>query len=136
MNRQWRSKICFKKMKQSSKLISTSALDLVIETNWCHRRNRTSPESEPKLDLFFCLHENRKNRIVRYRTSVHTRTERYNIVSFHFLVHVSVPPNFWTCFGTDRLISFRTRVNATPLCRRLYHFLEQNEIEQYDTTPV
>ena len=53
---------------------------------------------------------------VRYRiASVHTRTERYDIVSFQFLVHFSVPPNFWTCFGTDRLIFFRTRLNATPL---------------------
>ena len=51
---------------------------------------------------------------ISYR-SVHTRTERYDIVSFQFLVHFSVPPNFWTCFGTDRLIFFRTRVNATHL---------------------
>ena len=53
---------------------------------------------------------------VRYRTaSVHTRMERYDIASFQFLVHFSVPPNFWTCFGTGRLIFFRTRVNATSL---------------------
>ena len=44
--------------------------------------------------------------------SVHTRTERYDIISFQFLVHFS---NYWTCFGTDRLIFFHTLVNATPL---------------------
>ena len=75
------------------------------------RRNETGRESGPKPDLFFCSHE---NRTVRYRTaSVHTRKERYDIVPFEFLVHFSVPPNFRTCFGTDRLIFFRTRVNAT-----------------------
>ena len=61
--------------------------------------------------------------------SVHTRTERYDIVLFQFLVHFSVPSNFWTCFGTLRLIFFHTRVNATPL--RTTFWPERN-----DTVPV
>ena len=53
---------------------------------------------------------------VRYRTtSVRTRTEWYDIISFRFLGHFSVLPSFWTCFGMDRLIFFHTHVNATPL---------------------
>ena len=39
-------------------------------------------------------------------TSVHTKMEWYDIVSFQFLGHFSVPPNFWTCFGMDCLIFF------------------------------
>ena len=66
------------------------------------RRYQTGPESGT-ISYRFCSHENENG------------TVRYDIVSFQFLVHFSVPPNFWTCFGTDRLIFFRTRVNATPL---------------------
>ena len=57
---------------------------------WCHRQKQTGPEVDLNWACF----------------SVHTRTERYDIVSFQFLVHFSVPPNFWTCFGTYRLIFF------------------------------
>ena len=79
-------------------LITTSTTDVVIETNL------VSPEDTKEV-----------RKAVRCRTaSVHMRTERYDIVSFQFLVHFSVSPNFWTCFGTDRLIFFRTRVNASP----------------------
>ena len=41
-------------------------------------------------------------------TSVHTKMEWYDIVSFQFLGHFSVPPIFWSCFGMDRLIFSRT----------------------------
>ena len=70
--------------------------------------------------------------------SVHMRTERYDIVPFQydivpfqFLVHFSVPPNFWTCFGTVILIFFRTRVNATPLRTTFWA-----GTERYDIVPV
>ena len=75
-----------------------------------------------KVDLFF----------------VHIRTERYDIVpllltrnrtvryiTFQFLLHFSVQPNFWTCGGTVRLIFFRTLVIGT---RSPYHFLERNSM--------
>ena len=99
--------------------ISTSALDVVIVTSLV---SPVETRQVRKVDLnwtyFFCSHE---NRTVRYRTaSFHTRTERYDIVSFQFLIHFPVSPNFWTCFGADRL-SFRTRVNATPLCTTFWN---------------
>ena len=103
MNRPWRYKVCFEETKQhkinemQSGLISTSTSDVVIETSL------VSPVDTKQVwkAVGYCT------------TSVHTRTERYDIVSFQFLVHFSVPPNFWACFGTDRLIFFRTRVHAT-----------------------
>ena len=80
----------------------------------------TEVKQVKKVDLFF----------------VHIRTERYDTVpllltrnrtvryiTFHFLLHSSVPPNFWTCGGTVRLIFFRTLVKGT---RSPYHFLERN----------
>ena len=86
--------------------ISTSTLDVVIETSLV---SPVETKQVRKVDLnWTCF-------------SVHTRTERYDIVSFQFLVHFSVPPNFWTCFGTDCLIFFRTRVNAAPLCTTFWN---------------
>ena len=80
-------------------LISTSTSDVVIETGL------VSPVDTKQV-----------RKVVQYCTaSVHTRTERNDIISFQFLVHFSVSPNFWTCFGMDCLIFFCTRVNATPL---------------------
>ena len=84
-------------------LISTSTSDVVIETSL------VSPVDTKQVQ-----------KAVRYCTaSVHTRTERYDIVSFRFLVHFSVPPNFWTCFGTDRLI-FSVPVWTQPLSVPLF----------------
>ena len=37
---------------------------------------------------------------------IQMKMEQYDIVSFQFLVHISVPPNFWTCSGMDRSIFF------------------------------
>ena len=79
-------------------LIKASTSDVIIETS-----------------LVSPVDTKQARKAVRYRTaSVHTRTEWYDIVSFQFLAHFSVPPNFWTCFGTDCLIFFHTHVNATP----------------------
>ena len=87
--------------RRNNRQINEVQLGLISTSTFvcCHRnqlgvtrRNQTGPETGPKLDLFFFSHE---NRTVRYRTaSVHTRTERYDIESFQFLVHFSVPPNF------------------------------------------
>ena len=52
--------------------------------------------------------------------SVHTRTERYDIVSFQFLVHFSVLPNFWTCFRTDCLIFFPYPCERNPFSVQLF----------------
>ena len=111
--------------------ISTSALDVVIVTSLV---SPVETRQVRKVDLnwtyFFCSHE---NRTVRYRTaSFHTRTERYDIVSFQFLIHFPVPPNFWTCFGTDRL-SFPYPRECNP---SMHHFLEWTGVERYDILPV
>ena len=76
-----------------------------------------------KVDLFF----------------VHIRTERYDIVpllltrnrtvryiTFQFLLHFSVQPNFWTCGGTVRLIFFPYPCDRNPLSLPLLG------TEQYD----
>ena len=120
MNRRWSSKACFKKTKQSAKLmnevqlglISTSTLDLIIETSF---ESPVETKQVQKVDLnWTCFFYSHENRTVRYCTaSVHARTGRYDIVSFQILVHFSVPLNFWTCFGTDHLTFFHTHVNAT-----------------------
>ena len=92
-------------------LISTSTSNVVIETSL------VSPVDTKQV-----------RKAVRYRTaSVHTRKERYDIVSFQFLVHFSVPPNFWTCFGTDRLIFFPYLCERNP---SPYHFLERTEVNR------
>ena len=98
-------------------LISTSTLDVVIETSLV---TPVETKQVRKVDLNWkCF-------------SVHTRTERYDIVSFQFLVQFSVPPNFWTCFGTDRLIfPYPCEHNPSP-----YHFLERTEVERYDFVSV
>ena len=83
--------------------------------------NQTGPESGPKLDMFFCPHE---NRTVRYRTaSVHTRTDRHDIVSFQFL------DLFWN--GPLDFFPYPCERNPYP-----YHFLERTEVELYDIVPV
>ena len=70
-------------------LISTWTLDLVKETNFV---SPVETKQVRQVDLnWTCF-------------SVHTKTERHDIVSFQFLVRFSVPPNFWTCFGADHLI--------------------------------
>ena len=82
---------------------------------------QTGPESGPKLDMFFCPHE---NRTVRYRTaSVHTRTDRHDIVSFQFL------DLFWN--GPLDFFPYPCERNPYP-----YHFLERTEVELYDIVPV
>ena len=81
-------------------LISTSTLGVLIETSFV---SPLETEQVQKVNLnwtgFF----------------IHTRTERYDIVSFHFLVHFSVPPQFLDLFWNGPLDFFRNRVNATPL---------------------
>ena len=71
-------------------LISTSTSEVVIETSLVSPVDTKQVWKE-----------------VRYRTaSVRTRTEWYNILSFQFLGHFSIPPSFWACFETDRVILF------------------------------
>ena len=86
-------------------LISTSTSEVVIESSL------VSPVDTKQVQ-----------KAVRYRTaSVHTRTGWYDIVSFQFLDHFSMSTSFWTCFGMDCLIFFRTHVNATPLCTTFWN---------------
>ena len=134
MNSWWRSKVCFKKTKQSAEIVSDPNLSIRCghrnQLGGTHR-NQTGPQSGPKLDPLFCSQE---NKMVRYRTaSVHTRTERYDIVSFQFLVHFwfSELPNFWTCFGADGLIFFRTRVDTTPLRTTFWEVPKWNDTISY-----
>ena len=87
MNRPWRSMVLKRRNNQQINevqlgLISTWTLDMVIQTNLV---SPVKTKQVWKVDLnWTCF-------------SVRTRT-------FPFLVHFSVPPNFWTCFGTDPLI--------------------------------
>ena len=98
-------------------LISTSTSEVVIETSL------VSPVGTKQV----C-------KLLRYCTaSVRTRTEWYDIVSFQFLGHFSIPPSFWACFGTDCLIFFLYPCERNP---SLYYFLERTKVERYDIIPV
>ena len=91
-------------------LISTSISNVFIETSLVSPVHTKQVRKAVRY-----LFTRERNGTISYRFCSHENgTERYDMVSFQFLVHFSVPPNFWTCFGTDRLISFHTRVNATP----------------------
>ena len=73
-----------------------------------------------KVDLFFP----HQNGTVRYRTTSVHKEQNGTIYNISISASLSsVPPNFWTCGGTVRLIFFRTLVNGT---RSPYHFLERN----------
>ena len=81
MNRPWRKKVCFENTRQHKinemqfGLISTSTSDVVIETSL------VSPVDTKQV-----------RKAVQYcAASLHTRTERYDIVSFQFL-------QFWFIF--------------------------------------
>ena len=69
------------------------------------RRNQTGSESGPKLDLFFCSHEN--------------RTVRYRIVPISGSLFRTA--QFLDLFWNGPLDFFCTRVNATPLCTTFWN---------------
>ena len=97
-------------------LISTSTSNVVIETNL------VSPVDTKQV-----------RKAVRYRTaSVHTRAERYDIVSFQFLVHFPCRPISGPVLErTAWFFAYPCEHNPSP-----YHFLERTEVERYDIVPV
>ena len=86
----WKDQTIGKINEMQLGLTSTLTSEVVIETNL------VSPIDTQQVRKQHCT------------TSVHTKMKWYDIVSFQFLGHFSIPPIFWTCFGMDRLIFFRT----------------------------
>ena len=82
----------------------------------------TSTSSETSLVSLVYTKQVRK--AVRYCTaSVHMRTEWYNIILFQFLVHFSIPPNFWTCFGMvlDPVHTGTISYHSTSVCSKQWY---------------
>ena len=109
----WKDETIGKINEEQLGLISIFTSNVVIETSL------VSPVDTKKV-----------RKAVRYRTaSVQTRAERYDIVSFQFLVHFSVQPNFLE--RTAWLFPYPCERNPSP-----YHFLERTKVERYDIVPV
>ena len=105
MKRRWKSMVCFKKTKQSANEWGAIRSNLNLDIRRGHRNqlrvtrgNQTGPECGPKLDLFFCSHEN--------------RTVRYRIVPiFGSLFRTA---QFLDLFRTDLLILFPYPCERNP----------------------
>ena len=110
MNRRWSSKVCLKRLG----LISTSTLDVVIETSLV---SPAETKQVRKVDLnWTCrfLFTREQNGTILYRFCSHENgTVRYRIVPISGSFFRTA--QFLDLFWNGPLYFFRTLVNATPL---------------------